>query len=115
MKTYLSVLAAGLLVIPGASVLAGGDAAAGKEKISTCIACHGEDGNAATAQTPQPPRLAGQHADYMVRALEDYASGARNNAIMKAFAAALSPADREDIAAYYSGQKAGLGIIDHTD
>ena len=53
--------------------LAGGDAAAGAEKVKTkgCIACHGPDGNSPSPsdQPIQPPVLAGQHADYMAQAL----------------------------------------------
>jgi cytochrome c553 len=81
---------------------AGGDAAAGKT-IATekCQACHGVDGN---GTDPQYPRLAGQHADYLVRALSDYQSGARNNAIMNGFAAGLSEQDMKDVAAWFASQ-----------
>ena len=80
---------------------AAGDAAAGKSKSATCAACHGPDGN---SPIPTNPRLAGQHASYIVHALEAYKSGARQNPIMGAFAAALSKQDMQDLAAYFSGQ-----------
>ena len=91
---------------------AAGDAAAGKAKAAQCAACHGEDGNSAS---PQFPRLAGQYADYIMRALEDYATGARQNAIMAGFAANLTAEDRADLAAWYSRQGDGLFAIDGTD
>ncbi len=52
----------------------------------------------------QPPRLAGQHADYIVKALEDYASGARQSPFMAGFAATLNDEDRADLAAFYASQ-----------
>lgn len=98
-------------MLAGASALAQGDVAAGKEKSAPCAACHGADGN---STDPNFPLLAGQYADYMVKALEDYKSGARKNAIMAGFAAGLSRKDRQDLAAYYSSQKGPLKIIEYT-
>ena len=91
-------------------VFAGGtsyaaDPEAGKEKSRTCAACHGPDGNSATGDFP---RLAGQHDDYLVKALKDYKSGKRKNAIMKGFASQLSKKDMEDLAAWFSSQKSSL-------
>lgn len=101
-----------LLAIAAALVLAGtvqaaGNAAAGKSKAAqVCAACHGPEGNKPTA--PENPVLAGQHRDYLVKALKDYKSGKRNNAVMKGFAAALSNRDIEDLAAWFAGQKSDL-------
>ena len=92
-----------------ASVHAGGDPEPGKTKAAACVACHGEDGN---STNPQFPRLAGQYADYIERALTDYASGARKNPIMKGFASALSAQDRADLAAWFASQETGVYAID---
>lgn len=75
------------------------------EAAQTCVACHGTDG---IGITPQYPTLAGQHADYLERALTDYKKGGRKNAIMGGFAAQLSAADIKALAAYYSAQRPGL-------
>jgi cytochrome c553 len=48
---------------------------------------------------------AGRQQHYLVKALKDYKSGARKNAIMAPMAANLSTRDIEDLAAYFSGQK----------
>ena len=64
-----------------------------------CTSCHGQDG---VAVTPMYPSLAGQHEDYLVRALEEYQHGGRKNPIMKALAAPLKPAEIAEIAAYFS-------------
>jgi cytochrome c553 len=84
-----------------------GKAEAGKAKAAqVCAACHGPEGNKPAA--PENPILAGQHQDYLVKALHDYKSGKRNNPIMKGFAASLSSQDIEDLAAWFSSQKSKL-------
>ena len=66
-----------------------------------CQACHGLDGN---SKVPDYPKLGGQRPDYLAKALRDYKSGQRKNAIMAGFAGTLSAADIENLAAYYSSQ-----------
>jgi cytochrome c553 len=79
----------------------------GKAKAAqVCAACHGPDGNKPSA--PDQPILAGQHYDYLVRALTDYKIGRRTNAIMKGFAAQLSKQDIEDLSAWFASQKSSL-------
>jgi len=80
-----------------------GNPSAGKEKSKTCAACHGADGN--SPNTPDTPRLAGQHADYLVKALLAYQNGTRKNAIMAPMAKPLTLRDMEDLAAFYSRQQ----------
>ena len=102
MKKLIAMVSGGVLLsaLAANSALAG-NAAAGKEKAKACAACHGADGNSATADFP---RLAGQHADYLVKTLQGYKSGTRKNAIMAPTAANLSQRDMEDLAAYFSRQ-----------
>lgn len=82
-----------------------GDPVAGQAKSQTCAACHGPTGN---SDDPSFPRLAGQHQDYMIRALLDYESGARDNAIMRGIVAALSRQDMEDLSAFFAIQEGNL-------
>jgi len=93
-------LACAAALLASAPVMAG-NAEAGKEKSKSCAACHGADGNSASADFP---KLAGQHADYIVKSLQGYKAGTRKNAIMAPMAAPLSQRDIEDLAAYYSKQ-----------
>jgi len=84
----------------------GANLAAGQAKAKeVCAACHGLDGN-----SPQPdyPKLAGQHREYLAKALRDYKSGARKNPIMAGFAAALSQEEMENVSAWFSLQPAAL-------
>lgn len=102
MKITLTFLSCALLMNVGAAA----DLAAGAAKAKEiCSACHGADGNSTDVNNP---RLAGQHPDYLAKALRDYKSGERNNAIMKGFAASLSKKDIENLAAYFSSQPSSL-------
>jgi len=77
MSKYILAAATLTILLCGSAVA--GDAASGQKLSQACTACHGPDGNSAT---PDFPRIAGQHYDYLVKALKDYRSGARKNPIM---------------------------------
>jgi cytochrome c553 len=87
---------------------AGGDVTAGQTKSAVCTACHGPGGNAPIS--PEYPKLAGQHADYLQNALHDYQKGARKDPVMSAQAANLTPQDILDLAAYFSSQAGNLAV-----
>ncbi|MBC6428263.1 MAG: cytochrome c [Cellvibrionales bacterium] len=92
---------ASLLLAPAASLA--GDAAAGKAKAATCIACHGAKG---ISLIPIYPNLAGQNAPYLEIAMKAYRDGQRTGpsaALMKPMVAALTDEDIANLAAYYSG------------
>ena len=91
-----------------ASTLYAADPESGKEVSKQCVACHGEDGN---SPTPNFPRLAGQHEDYLFHALQSYKTGTRKNAIMAGIIVNLSEADMKNVAAYFA-TLSGLGIVD---
>jgi cytochrome c553 len=79
-----------------------GDAKAGLTKAAMCQGCHGLDGyRMAFPEVYSVPRLGGQHSAYILKSLQGYKSGARNNATMRAIAATLSDKDMADLAAYY--------------
>lgn len=99
MKRLTAPLALAMLMV-AAPAFAKGDAEAGKTKAAPCTACHGVDGNATI--DAQYPRLAGQYADYIARALHEYKDGNRKNPIMGGFAGTLSDTDINDLAAYFS-------------
>lgn len=101
-RTVAAIAAAVLTLALTGPAQAAGDAARGQAKSEPCTACHGADGNSASAAFPH---LAGQHASYLVHALQAYTTGERTNAIMQGFAASLSQQDREDLAAWYASQK----------
>lgn len=108
-KVRLSLLAALGFVFAVSTAQGAGDPAAGQEKSATCTACHGTDGNSPTGQYP---KIAGQHAAYLVKQLKDYKEGRRVNAIMQGIVAALSEQDMEDLAAYFESQTITPGTAD---
>jgi cytochrome c553 len=73
-----------------------------------CLACHGTNGVGITADYPS---LAGQHADYIERALHDYQKGGRKNPVMSGMAATLTKEDIEQLALFYSSQKPSLETL----
>jgi len=105
MNKWLVSLSIGL-VMATAGVQAAGDAAAGKAKSATCLACHGADGN---SPNPVWPKLAGQHPSYILTQLKHFKAGTRKNDLMSPMAAPLSDQDMADLAAYFSSQKQSEG------
>ena len=79
---------------------------------SVCAACHSADGSRGS---PANPIIAGQHAEYLVKQLEEFKSGKRDNAVMKGFATTLSTADMKNVAAFYAGKTAKPGFAKNKD
>jgi len=89
------------------------DLAQGEAKFTAvCASCHGADGNSGT---PANPKLAQQHADYLVKQLQEFKSGKRPSPIMQPMAAALSEADMKNIAAWVTSKKAKAGFAKDKD
>jgi cytochrome c553 len=101
MKHFSIALIAGLalVVCMKGNGFAAGNVAAGRQKALMCQTCHGLDGK---AKLPEAPNLAGQSEVYLVKALNDYRSGARKNDMMSLVAPTLKDNDIDDLAAYYS-------------
>jgi cytochrome c553 len=103
-----------LIIAAGAALVAVSAHAADVEKgaqlaQAQCAACHGKD--FASPVDPSYPKLAGQYYDYIEKALRDYQTGARKNAIMAGLAKPLSRADISNVAAYLGGL---TGPLDNT-
>jgi len=120
MKLLASLLTAAVLVAPAVPVLAAEGAAAAAPKAAkpdlakgeasfsaVCAACHGADGNSTvTAQ----PKLSQQHPEYIVKQLQDFKSGKRNDPVMKGFASTLSDDDMKNIAYWVTTKTAKPGF-----
>ncbi len=104
MKIYHLTVISLLMLISAYS--SAGDPAKGETLSQTCAACHSVDGNSIN---PVWPKLAGQHAGYIVKQLQDFKEGKRINAQMTAMVASLSEQDMEDLAAYFSSKKIKTG------
>ena len=111
MTRILSLIAGILLLAPSQIFAQSGDAEAGKTKIVTCAACHGQNG---IGTAPENPSLAGQVPGYIATQLKMFklgANGGRENAIMSGMVATLSEQDMADIDAYYSSLPPHMGSI----
>jgi cytochrome c553 len=80
----------------------GKPASAPPQAATLCVSCHGQDG---VAIAPTYPSLAGQHEDYLERAIDEYRKGGRKNPIMKGFAATLKDTDITAIAQYFAHEE----------
>ncbi len=89
----------GLLSVSAAQAA---DIEAGKAKTAVCMACHGADGNSVNVIWP---RLAGQHASYLLKQLRDFKSGKRYDPTMVGMVALLTDEDMVNIAAYFETQQ----------
>jgi cytochrome c553 len=106
------LVAALLLAVPLAwtpTSFAAGSKEAGQAKAATCSACHGMDGNSVN---PEWPNLAGQHETYILKQLNAFHGGKRQNPLMSPMAAILSDQDMADLAAYFSSQAIHGGETD---
>jgi cytochrome c553 len=131
MKLFVTSLLAALLAVPAMSSFAAGEAApahgaasapaaaapakvakpdlvkGGASYAAVCVACHGADGNSGT---PENPKLAQQHPEYLVKQLQEFKSGKRKNPVMQGFASALSDDDMKNIAYWVTANKAKPGF-----
>ena len=92
-----------------APAITAGSNEAGQAKAATCAACHGMDGNSVN---PEWPNLAGQHETYILKQLNAFHGGQRQNPLMSPMAAILTEQDMADVAAYFSSQTIRGGETD---
>ena len=132
MKLFVTSFLAAVLVLPAMSSFAAGEAASGAAaeaaapaaaavpKITkpdlvkgeasftaVCASCHGADGNSAI---PGNPKLSQQHPEYLVKQLQEFKAGKRKNAVMQAFASALSDEDMRNISYWAASKKVKTGF-----
>jgi cytochrome c553 len=87
-------VAAGRLIYKGGKLTEG---------VTACAACHGPTGTGNPAA--KYPKISGQHAQYVVKQLQDFKLQKRNNDsdIMSSIAKKMTTADMEAVAEYMSG------------
>lgn len=74
-------------------------ASSATQKAETCVACHGPNG---ISLNDLWPNLAGQKRTYLLKQLQQFRSGERQNPLMSPLAKTLSDRDMEDLAEYFS-------------
>ena len=73
----------------------------GEALSKACASCHGSDGNPTQAGTP---RLAGQHPQYLTKAMSSYQDGTRMMLTMHEKLTDLSQSDLENVALFFALQ-----------
>jgi len=72
-------------------------------KLDSCAICHQPDGNSVL---PFFPKLAGQHKEYLIRAMQNYKNGSRQDPQMSQMALLFGDdSNIENIATYFASQK----------
>ena len=74
----------------------------GYTKAFSCSACHGFAGNSRSATMPI---LAGMNADYLKKALQDYAAGKRVSSEMEPYSKMAIQLGVDEVAAYFAAQQ----------
>ena len=98
----IAVVPLGVRLTFSAPAYAAGSAQAAKGKVSMCMGCHGIPlYHTAYPEVYHVPKIAGQSAGYIVKALQAYKDGGRNHPSMTGIARGLTDADMADLAAYY--------------
>lgn len=119
MKLLASLLMVAALAAPAFSVHAAGETPAAPQKaakpdlvkgeasFAVCAACHAADGNSAIAANP---KLAQQHPEYLIKQLQEFKSGKRNDPVMKGMAALLSDDDMRNVSWWLASKTAKTGF-----
>lgn len=71
------------------------------QRLGLCASCHGERGIATSTSLPN---LAGQNLEYLRSAVEQYRSGARDVAAMRAALGMVNAAEADAILQWYASQ-----------
>ena len=104
-------------VVSAESTLSSSELVSTKKIINNlCIACHAIDCNSVVSVNP---RLAGQHAAYISKQLNNFKSGLRENIVMAGMVANLTEEDMINLGNYFSeqdillssAQKNGVGSL----
>jgi cytochrome c553 len=98
MRRIVAAAAIGLLSIAAAGAVASAEPPAGA---AACTGCH----PASTRVSSPVPRLSGLDQAAIVRALQDFRSGARTGTVMDRIAKGFTDAEIQAIAAWYAAQK----------
>jgi cytochrome c553 len=77
-----------------------------------CFICHGNDGE---SSSPVFPRLAGQHASYVSRQLNDYKTGKRKSSAMQPMVEDLAADDFRALGSYFQAKPTQAHPVEDPD
>jgi cytochrome c553 len=102
-----------VLVSAMGSVVAQTDTARAEKIVSgSCFLCHGENGESSSEIFP---KLAGQHANYIAKQLENFKAGKRKSTAMADMSSRLSAEDMVALGSYFESKKSDPESIKDPD
>ena len=99
-KTFTAVL---LSVVVSTTWAQADEARAKKIVAGSCFLCHGEGGESSSEVFP---KLAGQHAEYIAKQLENFKSGKRKSTAMADMSSRLKPDEMLAVGKYFESKSA---------
>jgi cytochrome c553 len=108
MKLKKTLLASLLALAMGASWAQADQARAKKLVMGSCFLCHGENGESASEVFP---KLAGQHADYIAKQLDNFKTGKRKSTAMADMSSRLTADEMLALGQYFESKPAEPEVV----
>jgi cytochrome c553 len=112
MKLKKSLIASLLALAMGTSWAQADPARAKKIVMGSCFLCHGESGESASEIFP---KLAGQHADYIAKQLDNFKTGKRKSTAMADMSSRLTADDMLALGQYFESKPAEPEVVKDTE
>jgi cytochrome c553 len=110
---FEKILIASVLTLALGSAWAQADPARAQKIVSgSCFLCHGENGESASEVFP---KLAGQHANYIAKQLENFKSGKRKSTAMADMSSRLNADDMLALGQYFESKPAEPEAVKDAD
>ena len=101
MQLKKTLIATVLVLAMGSSWAQADPARAQKIVMGSCFLCHGENGESSSEVFP---KLAGQHANYIAKQLENFKTGQRKSTAMADMSSRLSPDEMLALGKYFEAK-----------
>ena len=112
MKLKKTLIAPLLALAMGASWAQADQARAQKLVMGSCFLCHGENGESASEVFP---KLAGQHADYIAKQLDNFKTGKRKSTAMADMSGRLTADEMLALGQYFESKPVAPETVKDTD
>lgn len=112
MKLKKTLIASLLVLAMGASWAQADPARAKKLVMGSCFLCHGENGESASEVFP---KLAGQHADYIAKQLDNFKTGKRKSTAMADMSGRLTADEMLALGQYFESKPVAPEAVKDTD
>ncbi|OGB50194.1 MAG: cytochrome c, class I [Burkholderiales bacterium RIFOXYD2_FULL_59_8] len=112
MRIKKALTASALVLVMGSAWAQADQARAEKIVSGSCFLCHGESGESSSEIFP---KLAGQHANYIAKQLENFKSGIRKSTAMADMSSRLSADDMLALGQYFESKPVEPEVVKDTD